>query len=153
MRLRSSRELRAVSLKIFERTFTITGVLRLLAVLVAFIGILSALMALSLERGREMAILRATGFTPRQIASLVTLQSGFMGLVAGLLSVPVGLVLAYLLIHVINRRAFGWTMQTVLQWEVLLEAVVLAFAAALIAGLYPGWKMAAANPAHALREE
>ncbi len=153
LRVRANSAIRAASLRVFDRTFAITNVLRLLAVLVAFVGILSALMALQLERARELAILRATGFTPGQLGGLVTLQTGFMGLLAGLLSLPVGVMLALLLIHVINRRAFGWSMQTLVPAGVLAEALALAVAAAVLAGLYPAWKMARTSPAQALREE
>ncbi len=151
--IRSNRVLRESSLDVFDRTFTITTVLRLLAVAVAFVGVLSALMALQLERARELAVLRATGLTPRQVWRYVTLQTGLMGLVAGLLSIPLGLALAYVLIFVINKRSFGWTLQFEVPAEILLQAVALALVAAVLAGLYPSWKMANASPALALREE
>jgi putative ABC transport system permease protein len=151
--VRPGAEIRAQSLEIFDRTFTITRVLRLLAVLVAFIGILSAFLALQLERARELAILRATGMTPGQVGGQVALQTLFMGLVAGLLALPTGLVLAEVLIHVINRRSFGWSMQTLVEPGILFQAVLLAVAAALLAAVYPGWRMARTSPAAALREE
>lgn len=153
LRIRSNRVLRESSLEIFDRTFAITHVLRLLAIGVAFVGILSALMALQLEKARELAVLRATGFTPGQVWGLVTTQTGFMGLVSGLLAIPLGLMLAMLLIQVINRRAFGWSMDMILPGGVLIEALLLALIAALLAGLYPAWRMARTTPARALREE
>lgn len=151
--IRPNAAIRAASLQVFDQAFSITNVLRLLAVVVAFMGILSALMALQMERGKELAILRSTGLTPWQVRGMITLQTGFMGLLAGVLALPVGLTLALLLIHVINRRAFGWTMQTLVPPAILLQALALAVTAALLAGLYPAWKMARANPARALREE
>jgi putative ABC transport system permease protein len=151
--VRSNRELQEGSLEIFDRTFTITNVLRLLAVVAAFIGILSALMALALERARELGVLRALGFTPGQLRAVTTLQTGFMGLAAGVLAAPVGAVLALLLIHVINRRAFGWSIDAVFPPAVFAEALLLAVSAALLAGLYPAWKMSRAVPAEILREE
>jgi putative ABC transport system permease protein len=151
--IRSNRALRDYSLAIFDRTFTITTVLRLLAVLVAFVGVLSALMALALERAREFAVLRATGLTPGQLRRYVVLQTALGGLVAGLLALPLGLVLAWVLIFVINKRSFGWTLQFTVSPEVLLQALALALVAAVLAGLYPAWKMARANPSLALRDE
>ncbi|WNG51062.1 FtsX-like permease family protein [Archangium minus] len=151
--IRSNRALRETSLEVFDRTFTITHVLRLLAVGVAFIGVLSALMALQLERARELAVLRATGLTPRQLWGLVSLQTGLLGLLAGLFSLPLGVALAYVLVHVINQRSFGWTLQLLVSGDVLTQALVLALSAAALAGLYPSWKMSRANPAMALREE
>jgi putative ABC transport system permease protein len=151
--VRSNRDLRETSMRIFDRTFAITSVLRLLAGLVAFAGVLSALMALQLERARELGVLRANGMTPGQVWQLVTSQTGLMGLAAGLLAVPVGLVLAAIMIFVINRRSFGWTLEMQVAPEVLLQAVGLAVLAALVAGVYPAWRMARTRPAIALREE
>jgi putative ABC transport system permease protein len=126
--------------------------LRLLAVVVAFIGVLSALMALQLERRRELAVMRAGGMTPGQVGGYVTLQTGLMGLAAGLLALPLGMALSYVLVFVINKRSFGWTLQLQVPPEILLQAVGLALVAALLAGAYPAWKMARANPAEAMRE-
>ncbi|WP_022836315.1 FtsX-like permease family protein [Salisaeta longa] len=151
--IQSNKTLREASLKIFDRTFTITAVLRLLAVIVAFIGVLTALMALQLERQRELAVLRATGMTPPQVGGYVTLQTGLMGLMAGLLALPLGYLLAYVLVHVINKRSFGWTLQVTVSGEVLLQAVALALVAALLAGAYPAYRMMQVRPATALRED
>lgn len=151
--IRPNRVLREASLEVFDRTFTITAVLRLLAVLVAFVGVLSALMALQLERAQELAVLRANGMTPRQVWRYVSLQTCLMGLISGLLAIPLGLTLAYVLVYVINQRSFGWTLQFEIPASILVQAIILGVAAALLAGLYPSWKMSKANPARALRTE
>jgi putative ABC transport system permease protein len=149
----SNRSIREDSLAVFDRTFAITHVLRLLAILVAFVGVLSALLALQLERGREYAVLRATGMTPAQLGRQIVLQTGLLGLCAGLLALPLGLLMADVLIDVVNRRSFGWTMQHELPPGVLIEALALAVVAGLLAGLYPAWRSARAGIAAALREE
>ena len=151
--IRPNRALRESSLEIFDRTFAITAVLRLLAMGVAFVGVLSALMAIQLERVRELGVLRAQGVTPRQLWGLVTAQTGIMGLIAGLVAVPVGVALALVLIFVINRRSFGWTLEAHLAPGILLEAVGLAVVAAVLAGAYPALRMARTSPVEALREE
>jgi putative ABC transport system permease protein len=151
--VRSNRALKSASLEVFDRTFAITGVLRLLAFVVAFIGVLSALMALQLERGRELGVLRATGLTPGQIWQLVTFQTGIMGLVAGILAVPAGLLLAVVMIFVVNKRSFGWTLQLEVGPDILIQAVLLALVGALLAGIFPSWRMSRTSPALALREE
>ncbi|MCP5450735.1 MAG: ABC transporter permease [Gammaproteobacteria bacterium] len=151
--IRSNRDIQGITMDIFDRTFTITNVLRLLAILVAVVGVLSALLALQLERAREFAVLRATGMTAGEIGGLVSLQTGFMGATAGLLSLPTGLLLAAVLIFVINRRAFGWSLPFQVNPLLLLETLALAIGAALLAGLYPIWRMARARPADALRSE
>jgi len=151
--IRSNRVLRELSLEVFDRTFAITGVLRLLAFIVAFIGVLSALMALQLEREKELGVLRAGGMTPGQVWQMVTTQTGLMGVVAGILAIPAGLVLAVVMIQVVNRRSFGWTLDLEFGPGLLLQAMALAVAGAVLAGVYPAWRMSRTSPAAALREE
>ncbi|MBK8988863.1 MAG: ABC transporter permease [Chloroflexi bacterium] len=151
--IQSNRALRAGSLEIFDRTFAITAALRLLAIVVAFIGVLSALMSLQLERSRELGVLRATGMTVRQLWGLTFLETGLMGAVAGLLAIPVGYVLAWILIYVINVRSFGWTLQMQLEPAYFLQGVVVAVGAALLAAVYPSLKLGGMVVATAVREE
>ena len=151
--VRATGAIKKASMKVFDRTFTITSVLRGLATIIAFVGILSALMALALERYREVAVLRAQGLEPRQVWQLVQTQTGIMGLIAGLLSIPVGIAMALVLILVINLRSFGWSMDVHVDPAILLQSVALAVTAALIAGIYPAYRMARISPAEALRED
>jgi putative ABC transport system permease protein len=150
---RTNDTLRSASLVVFDRTFEVTAVLRLLAFGVAFVGVLSALMAVELERARELAVLRATGLTPGQVWKLVVTQTGLMGLISGLLALPLGLALSVVMVFVINKRSFGWTLDMQVGPDVLLQAVGLALVGALLAGLYPAWRMSRASPAAALRGE
>lgn len=151
--VRATGAIKRASMEVFERTFTITAVLRALATIIAFVGILSALLALELERAREIAVLRAEGLTPGQVFQLVQTQTGAMGLVAGLLSVPVGIAMALVLILEINVRTFGWTMDVHVDPGILAQSMVLAVVAAFIAGIYPAYRMARIAPAAALRED
>ena len=150
--IQSNQTLRQVSLDIFDRTFAITQALRLLAVIVAFIGVLSALLSLQLERTREIGILRANGMTPRQLWGMTLLETGLMGTVAGLIAMPLGYVLAWILIYVINVRSFGWTLQMQLTPGYFWQAAVVAIAAAVLAGLYPAWSRGRMMIATAIRE-
>lgn len=151
--IRSNKFLRESSIEIFDRTFIVAKVLQLLSVVVAFIGILSSLMALQLERNREMGVLRAVGLLPTQLFKISTLQSVLMGIISGLLALPLGALLAYILVFIINKRSFGWTMQLSLEAAVLYEALILSVVAAVLAGLYPGYRIAKISPSTALREE
>lgn len=153
VQIRSNRGLRESTLEVFDRTFAITSVLQLLSTVIAFVGVLSALMALQLERARELGVMRANGLTPRQLWGVVLGQTGLMGFTAGLLALPVGLLVAYVLVYVINRRSFGWTLRIEYPPSVFIQAMVLALIAALLAGLYPAYRMARTAPALALREE
>src|SRR5262249_31569851 len=137
--VRSNRALREASLQISDRTFAITGVLRTLTIAVAFLGMLAALMALVLPPAHESGAPRTLGLSPTQVGARLTTQSGLMGLLAGVLAVPGGLLLAWVLVFVINRRSFGWTMPIELSPAILVQGVGLAVLAALLAGLYPAW--------------
>ena len=76
-----------------------------------------------------------------------------MGLTAGLWAMPVGLMLALVLIYVINRRSFGWTLQLSLSPEQFYQALLVAVVAALLAGLYPAWRLAQMRVSQAIRSE
>jgi putative ABC transport system permease protein len=138
---------------VFERAFSITYALQLLATVVAFIGILSALMALQLENTRQYGTMRAVGLTPGQLSKFTMIQTGLMGLVAGALALPIGLVLALVLIYVINVRSFGWTMQLSLQPGEFILAFAVAVISALAAGIYPAQRLSRLSTARALRSE
>ncbi|MEQ8262213.1 ABC transporter permease [Pseudohaliea sp.] len=150
LNVNSNRAIRDHSLAIFDRTFVITEVLRALVIVVAFVGILSALMALFLERSREFAVLRATGMTPRQLLGLVLTQAGASGLLAGLLALPLGGLLSILLIDVINRRSFGWSLATRVDPAIVLHSLLLAVAAAALAALWPARRLAGSDLRDAL---
>ena len=151
--IRSNAELRAAALEVFERSFAITNVVRLLAIAVAFVGVLGALMAIQLERSVEFGTLRVIGFTPGQVWVMFMSQSGLMGVVAGLMSIPLGLAEAAVLIFVINRKAFGWTMEMGVYPSALALAALIAVVAALLAGVYPAFRMSRSSPAGALQDE
>jgi putative ABC transport system permease protein len=153
IRVASNTAIREESLRIFDRTFVITDVLYWLALGVAFIGILSAMLALQLERAREFATLRALGMTPAQVGGMITAQTGVIGLLSGLASVPLGVAMAWVLIKVINRRAFGWQIDMAVAPDILIVAVAFAIGAALLAGLYPAYLAGRSQPAIAMREE
>ena len=151
--IRPNRAVRDAALTIFERTFAVTRVLQLLALLVAAVGIVGALTALQLERGRELGVLRSLGLTQAQLWGLVTGESLLMGFAAGLFALPLGLGLAYVLINVIQAHAFGWTMAMSVVPTQPVRTILLALVAAGAAGLYPAWRMARQPPLAVLREE
>jgi putative ABC transport system permease protein len=76
-----------------------------------------------------------------------------MGAVAGLMAIPTGYVLALILIYIINQRSFGWTLQLELVPAPFIQAFFVAVVAALLAGLYPVWRVSRRVAADALRFE
>jgi len=151
--INANRDLRNNALQIFDRTFAITGALNLLATVVAFIGVLSALMALQIERTRELGMLRANGMTLRQLWRMTLLETGLMGGTAGLFSMPTGWLLALILVYIINLRSFGWTIRLNLEWQTFAQALLVALISALLAGIYPMLRLGKIAIASAVRQE
>jgi putative ABC transport system permease protein len=151
--IRSNRELRQLSMDIFERTFVITRVLYWLAAIVAMVGLFAALLAHGIERSRQTALLRALGLTPRGASALIGAQAMLLGVVAGLAAIPAGLLTAAVLVLVINRRAFGWHIDLHLSSGPIVNALLIAVTAAFLASLYPALRAATPRLAPGLREE
>ena len=97
--------------------------------------------------------MRAVGMTPFQLWRFTLLQTGLMGGVAGLLALPIGLALAMVLLFVINVRSFGWTMQFYFVPDEFIQAFAVAVVAAVVAGLYPAFRITRLAVARALRSE
>jgi putative ABC transport system permease protein len=93
------------------------------------------------------------GLTVRELWGLVMLESGLMGAVAGMLAMPTGFALSVILIYIINRRSFGWTLQMSIGWEPFVQALAVAVLAALLAGIYPARRLGCMLAAEALRYE
>jgi putative ABC transport system permease protein len=140
-------------LSVFDSTFAVTRSMRLLAIIVAFFGIAGALMTLFIERQKEFGIYRALGFSTRQVAGMTLLEGLGMGLVSFLASVGVGTALAWILIRVINRESFNWTIFYYPSWEPYAAAAVTAVLASAGAALYPIWKVYRKYPQMQIREE
>ncbi len=147
------RALRARALQVFDQTFQITFALQAIAVLVALLGVVSTLTALILQRGREIGVLRATGALRGQVRAIVLVESGMLGLIGSALGCAAGLVLALLLVHVINRQFFGWTIRFEAEPWVFAQAVALVVATALVAGLGPARLASGRAAAEAMRTD
>ncbi len=133
----SNTELRSHILKIFDRTFRLTYGLELVTVIVGLLGIINTLLTTVVERQREFATFRAIGGSRRQVRGLVVRESlclGFLGLGLGLFA---GILLATLLISVINKQSFGWTIHMTIPSKTILEAFLVAGFTGLLAGYLP----------------
>ncbi|TAJ22430.1 MAG: FtsX-like permease family protein [Nitrospirae bacterium] len=149
----SNAELKAEILAIFDRTFRVTYALECIAVAIALLGIVNTLLTSVLERQGEMATLRAIGASAQQIGRLVLWEAAYLGLLGAVLGLVGGGLLSVLLIEVINKQSFGWTIQLTLPVGLAVEAVGLALAVALAAGYLPA-RWAAKQPvAEGLRYE
>ncbi|MBD0305723.1 MAG: ABC transporter permease [Nitrospiraceae bacterium] len=133
----SNRQLKQEILAIFDRTFAVTYALELITVVIAILGIINTLVTSIFERQRELATLRSIGASARQVHLLMLCESAYLGLFGGIFGVIAGVLLSIVLIEVVNKQSFGWTVQFTLSAGLLVKAVALASAAALSAGYLP----------------
>ena len=133
----SNGELKQEILEIFDRTFRVTYILELIALSVAVLGIMNMLLTAILERRRELATLRAIGASGRQIQGLIVWESCYLAGLGAAVGIVVGMALSVVLIKVINKQSFGWTIQFSLAWETIAMAILVAFAAALLGAWAP----------------
>lgn len=153
LKLVSGASIKQRILEMFDRTFVITSALQILTAIVALTGILNSVMALLFERTRELGILRACGGEKYQVGKLLLLECGLSGLISGIMALPLGVCLAWVLIHVVNERSFGWTYDMVLAPGVFVQAVSLACLAAVVAGIFPAVRAGRTDIGNALRME
>jgi putative ABC transport system permease protein len=149
----SHRELRNEILNIFDQTFAITYSLEFIAILVAILGIINSLNALIIERQRDIGILRAVGGFRKQIERTILIEAGMIGFFSHLLGLLCGFLLSLLLIHVINKQSFGWTIQFSIPFWSLMGFFALVMVASVLAGFIPARRAAKMNAVESLRME
>jgi len=149
----SNRDLRAEAIRIFDRTFAITYALEAVAVIVAVMGIAGALLALVIDRRRELGLLRFLGAATGQVRKLILVEAGLLGLLANLAGLALGFTLSLILIYVINKQSFGWTIRFHWPVEVLFGALTVVYGATVLAGLYPAQVAVRLNPLEVVHEE
>ena len=146
-------EVRREVMKIFDSTFAITYALELIAIVVAGLGVISTLIALILERRREIAILSFLGATRRQIRRMILIEAITIGGVSQGVGVLIGVMLSLVLVYVINVQSFGWTIQFSLPVGFLIRSTLLILAVAAVAGAYPASRAAKVDAVRFAREE
>src|SRR6266436_7873187 len=135
------------------RTFAITFALEAVAVIVAVMGIAGALLALVIDRRRELGLLRFLGAAGGQVRKLILVEAGLLGLLANLAGIALGFALSLVLIFVINKQSFGWTIRFHWPVEILLGALTVVYVATVLAGLYPAQVAVRLNPLEVVHEE
>jgi putative ABC transport system permease protein len=149
----SDRDLRREAIRIFDRTFAITYALEAIAVFVAIMGIASALVALVIDRRRELGLMRFLGASSAQIRKLILVEAGLLGLLSNLAGFLLGYFLSLILVFVINKQSFGWTIRFHWPIEIILGALTVVYVATVISGLYPARVAVRLNPLGVIHEE
>jgi putative ABC transport system permease protein len=149
----SNRDLRREAVRIFDQTFAITYALEAVAIIVAVMGVAGALMSIVIDRRREFGLLRILGATTQQVRKLILVEAGLIGLLANVAGVVLGCALSLVLIFVINKQSFGWTIQFHWPVEVLLVALTFVYISTILAGIYPARVAQRLNPIEVVHEE
>ena len=132
------REIRAVALRIFDRSFAVTYALEAIAILVGLAGVATTFSAQTLARRKEFGMLRHVGVRRGQIMQMLAAEGALLGAIGALAGLTLGVVMSQVLIHVVNPQSFNWTMETRLPWILLSSLgaalVVTSAGAAVLAG-------------------
>ncbi|HJT87224.1 MAG TPA: FtsX-like permease family protein, partial [Bryobacteraceae bacterium] len=153
VRVAPNQELRKNAIVIFDRTFAITWALEAVAIIVAMLGAANSLLALVLDRRRELGLLRYLGASAGQLRGMVLAEAAFLGLLAIVLGLALGFALSLLLIFVVNKQSFGWTIQFHPPMELLAGALLLVWCVTVLAGLYPARVATLLRPIDVIHEE
>jgi len=146
-------EIRALSLRIFDRSFAVTYVLQAAALAIGLVGVAASFSAQTLARLREFGVLRHLGVARRQILGMLAIEGSLLGVVGAIAGLTLGLALSQVLIHVINPQSFHWSMDTHVPWlRLMLMAGAMVLAAAGTAVL-AGHRALSASALQAVRED
>jgi putative ABC transport system permease protein len=143
--------LKADSTQIFNRTFAVTAALNAFTLAIAGVALLTSLLTLGNSRLPQLAPLWAIGITRRQLAWIELLKTMSIALITTLLALPLGLVVAWCLIAVVNVKAFGWRLPFAVFPLQLIELVGVAMFASLLAAILPALKLARMQPAQLVK--
>ncbi len=143
--------LKAESTRIFNRTFAVTAALNAFTLAVAGVALLTSLLTLSNSRLPQLAPLWAIGITRRRLAAIELLKTMSVALITTLLALPLGLLVAWCLIAVVNVKAFGWRLPFHVFPLQLLQLLGVAMAASLLAAVLPVVKLARMQPARLIK--
>jgi len=148
-----NRMLRQGAIEIFDRTFAITWALEAVAIVVAMLGAANSLLALVLDRRRELGLLRYLGASGPQVRRMILTEAAYLGVLAILLGLVLGFALSLVLIFVVNKQSFGWTIQFHAPLALLAGSLTLVWCVTVLAGFYPAKVAASLRPVDVIHEE
>lgn len=140
-------------LELVKQPFAVTYALEIIAILVALLGVTNALYASILERTRELGVLRAVGATRQRVRRMILIEGGLMGVIGGCCGLVAGILLSVILIFVINRQVFGWTLQMTVPVPFTGLAFMFLIVATIVASYQPARQAARVHLTEAVQYE
>jgi putative ABC transport system permease protein len=146
-------EIRAISLRIFDRSFAVTYVLEVVAIIIGLVGIGATFSAQAIVRTKEFGVLRHVGVTRGQVLALLAIEGLLITLLAIVLGLAAGLGVAWILVHVVNPQSFFWTMDFRLPWALIAALIAALLVAATLTALVAGRRAVSGEAILAVRED
>ena len=146
-------EIRELSLRIFDRSFAVTYAMEAVAVLVGLFGLSSSLAAIVLARRREFGMLRHLGLTRGQIRAMLAAEGGLLALVGAAAGLAAGAAISLVLVFVVNRQSFNWSMELHLPYALLASLVAVLVVLAIVTAVVSGREATGMGPVRAVRED
>ncbi len=149
----SAGEIRAASLRIFDRSFAVTYLLEAIAIAIGLSGVAASFSAQTLARAREFGMLRHVGVTRGQVLGILAFEGGFLTLLGVACGFALGLVISLILVYVVNPQSFHWTMELHLPWTLLASVAAVLVGASVATALVSGRYALSGGPVRAVRED
>jgi putative ABC transport system permease protein len=153
LQLASPGEIRAASLKIFDRSFAVTYLLEAIAIAIGLSGVAATFSAQTLARAREFGMLRHVGVSRGQVLRILALEGGALTVLGVATGFALGLLISLILVYVVNPQSFHWTMQLHLPWPLLGSVAGVLVAASVATALMSGRYALSGGPVRAVRED
>jgi putative ABC transport system permease protein len=145
--------LRAIALDLFDRSFILTYAIEAIAMLVGMAGVASTMSAQTFARAKEFGMLRHLGVRRGEIAAMLLVEGGALGLAGVLCGIGLGGLMGMVLTDVVNPQSFHWTMDTVWPWRLIAGVGIALVAAAALAARLAGRAALTEGPLLAVRED
>ena len=146
-------EIRALSLKIFDRSFAVTYLLEVVAIVIGLFGVAATFSAQTLARAKEFGMLRHVGVTRRQILLVLGVEGGLLTAVGIVVGFVLGWVISLVLIFIVNPQSFHWSMQLHMPWIMLASVASLLLVSSAATAVFAGSRAVAGDAIRAVRED
>src|SRR4029077_11874659 len=146
-------QIRATSLRIFDRSFAVTYWLQAIAIGIGLFGIAASFSAQVLARRKEFGLLAHLGFTRAQVLAIVAGEGAAWTAIGAVAGLVLGLAVSVVLVHVVNPQSFHWTMDLLVPWERLLALCVTVVVAGTVTARVAGSTAASRDAVLAVKED
>ena len=147
------RSIHALSLRIFDRSFAVTYLLEIVAIVIGLFGVAATFSAQTFARIKEFGMLRHIGVTRRQVLCMLAGEGGLLTALGIFIGFGLGWVISLILIFIVNPQSFHWTMRLHMPWVMLISVAVVLLLSSAATALLAGARAVAVDAVRAVRED